>query len=337
MDDILQLKDRFISAQTGLAPASRIRYDSTLKVFVAYMESGAAFDVDILPKFDQWAMTRYSRQTRNGMIATLKRFLEWLDANDLLTFNRAKALARLSAVRGRERAAPYKKRPADPRLPEMLGYFERQIEGPHRAERDRMEALRNYALIHTFLSTAARLAEVLSLTRSLVGDGLVLEANITGKGDYDRILFFSPACRHAIQQYTAARHDTLDALWVAYHAGIDDPTPMAKITCYQLVKRAASELGLQANTSPHSFRHWVASDMANRAGVPGFVIQEFLGHKHFATTRTVYIDEDLRRLRRFTNQYHAGQQCGPVQLDFWNSRNGNGHVAPQDMFAKTGI
>jgi integrase len=53
------------------------------------------------------------------------------------------------------------------------------------------------------------------------------------------------------------------------------------------VKTAAKAQGLSAITSPHSFRHYRATQLLNE-GMPLESVQAYLGHASPATTRVVY-------------------------------------------------
>ena len=54
-----------------------------------------------------------------------------------------------------------------------------------------------------------------------------------------------------------------------------------------IVKNAAKALGLHQATSPHSFRHYRATQLLNE-GMPLESVQAYLGHVSIETTRIVY-------------------------------------------------
>src|SRR5215468_7036047 len=92
-------------------------------------------------------------------------------------------------------------------LPKTLSIVEvdRLIEAARRRTgatrgRDRVRALRLYALIETLYATGLRVTELVSLPRSvLAGDGRVL--TIRGKGGRERIVPLTPAARGALDRY----------------------------------------------------------------------------------------------------------------------------------------
>ena len=75
----------------------------------------------------------------------------------------------------------------------------------HRAQR--LEALRDRALLLTLYATGMRRAEIASLSRIDIQDGRSPEGLITGKGDKERIVFFDENAMAAIRAYLEARGD----------------------------------------------------------------------------------------------------------------------------------
>ena len=63
-----------------------------------------------------------------------------------------------------------------------------------------------------------------------------------------------------------------------------------------MVKAAARALDLYETTSPHSFRHYRATQLLNE-GMPLESVQAYLGHQDIATTRKVYAHTHTAVLR----------------------------------------
>ena len=94
-----------------------------------------------------------------------------------------------------------------------------------RTHLQRLNILRDRALLHTLFATAGRVSEVLSLNRKDVASGSRARAEITGKGSKIRTLFFSAEAMQAIRAYIAERdrdehsHATVDpypALFISH-------------------------------------------------------------------------------------------------------------------------
>ena len=67
-------------------------------------------------------------------------------------------------------------------------------------------------------------------------------------------------------------------------------------TVWLVVKNAAAALGLHKSTSPHSFRHFRATQLLNE-GMPLESVQAYLGHQDISTTRKVYAHTKTAVLR----------------------------------------
>jgi len=284
-------------------------YGLSLKLFLRY---NISLDCDCLRAFDECLLRDargYSPATRKNYNTALHQFLTWLYSRDLLppSVDLIKAKVRYqtqSRRRTNNRSPP---RVADRRLPLLLAHFDDTLEPETRISR--LDLLRNRALIHVLFSTAARIAEALSLTRHACSEGQIEESIIIGKGDSPRTIFFDPKARQAIQTYLTARADTYPSLFISHRQGVGKA--LSPSAARVIFKKAASACGLAANTSPHMVRHWVASDMLNR-GVPLEIVQQYLGHKDISTTRFVYAITYVATLRTFVNAYH-NEEIAPNQ------------------------
>lgn len=179
---------------------------------------------------------------------------------------------------------------------------------------------RDHALIHTFRSTGARLAEVMSMrVSSLVlhktkwlpdGDaGQVIalarklgleemirpeyrlrlrgKAHVVGKGQNgrpkERYVFLDHAAGHAMQRYLDQRPNVkFDALWLTANN-----TPLSTNGCYQILRKYG-RLSHAKRFNPHAFRHAAAKRWLNR-GMPPKVVSELLGHEEVTTTMDIYV------------------------------------------------
>jgi len=246
----------------------------------------------------QLTKRKYARATRQLYLAALRRYLQWLDATDQIDadFNRAKAEAKLKVAKGDTRGG-YRHRPADPDLPKIIGFYDDKIPPPSdeaKAARKRLEALRAAAVMHTLYASAGRVSEVASLTRAQVADGRASEVLITGKGNKQRMLFLTPEAQAAIRAYCNARDDSYDPLFISH--GRNMGQPLSRMSIWLAVKAAVKALGLSKITSPHSFRHYRATQLLNE-GMPLESVQAYLGHASPETTRIVYAHTKTAVLR----------------------------------------
>jgi site-specific recombinase XerD len=291
-----ELVTRFISSMQDVSDNTRNAYKAGLSL--AALQSLVVDEV-ILQNFSALLSRRkFAKATKQLYLASLRRFLQWMDANDLLppAFNRAKAEAKLKVTRGDARSG-YRHRAADPDLPRIIGFYDDQpnpIEGAKDAHTRHLELLRNRAIMHTLYASAGRVSEVASLTRAQVADGRASEVLITGKGNKQRMLFLTPEAQAAIRKYCATRDDAHPALFISHRK--NKGQPLTRMSIWRAVKHAAKTLGLSSITSPHSFRHYRATQLLNE-GMPLESVQAYLGHASPETTRIVYAHTKTSVLR----------------------------------------
>jgi site-specific recombinase XerD len=260
----------------------------------------ARFTDDVLETYYYWLLESYkSQQTRRTYLSATRRFLNWLDARDLLAreFQMGKAQNRLKAAQGDRKGIPYKHRRVDPELPLVTTYYDKLglPEGDDRqSQLERLKILRARAIVHTLYASGGRVSEVSSLTRELVLDGRLDEVHITGKGGQPRVILLTSEAMQAIQAYLFERADDYPGLFISHGRGHGQP--LGRGTVWSIVKQAAQALGLHGSTSPHSFRHYRATQLLNE-GMPLESVQAYLGHQDISTTRKVYAHTKTAVLR----------------------------------------
>jgi site-specific recombinase XerD len=246
---------------------------------------------DVLELLYRWLTEHYtSQQTVRTYISAVRRFLTWLDARDLLApdFQLGKAQNRLKTAQGRRKSPPYKHKQVDPELPRLVEYYDKLLlpQGHDRpSQLERLKILRARAIVHTLYASGGRVSEVASLTREMVLDGRIDEVHTIGKGGQPRVILLTPDAMRAIQVYIAERDDDFPGLFVSHGRGRG--RSLGRGTIWAVVKSAARTLGLHGSTSPHSFRHFRATQLLNE-GMPLESVQAYLGHQDISTTRKVY-------------------------------------------------
>lgn len=255
---------------------------------------------DVLESFYYWLTEEYeSQQTVRTYLSAVRRFLSWLDARDLLAadFQLGKAQNRLKVAQGSRKTIPYKHRRVDPELPRIVSYYDKLPlpQGDDRTSRlQRRQILRARAIVHTLYASGGRVSEVASLTREMVLDGRLDEVHLIGKGGQPRVILLTTEAMEAIQAYTRERDDDYPALFISHGRG--HGRPLGRGTMWAVVKKAAKDLGLHDSTSPHSFRHFRATQLLNE-GMPLESVQAYLGHRDISTTRKVYAHTKTAVLR----------------------------------------
>jgi integrase/recombinase XerD len=287
---------RFLATLHDASLNTRSAYKAGISLAVA---AQLPLTEEVLSEFNaQLSRRKFAKATRQLYVAAMRRFLSWLDATEQLPpgFNRAKAEAKLKVSRGSARVG-YRHRIADPDLPKIIAYFSEQPLPAGDTPQSRLaqlELLRSRAIMQTLYASAGRVSEVASLTRAQVASGRAFQVLITGKGNKERMLFLTTEAQEAIRAYCNARDDASPALFVSHRK--NKHMPLTRMSIWRTVKQASKALGLSRDTSPHSFRHFRATQLLNE-GMPLESVQAYLGHTSPETTRIVYAHTNTAVLR----------------------------------------
>ncbi|OGZ57221.1 MAG: hypothetical protein A3B96_02100 [Candidatus Spechtbacteria bacterium RIFCSPHIGHO2_02_FULL_43_15b] len=173
------------------------------------------------------------------------------------------------------------------------------------------KGLRDRAILETFFSTGLRIAELVSLNISDLGntennDGI--EIQIIGKGGRARTVYFSRRCLDWIGKYLSSRADDDKSLFARQnrgHSGEDSKRITAR-SIERVVKYYALRAGLPHSITPHVLRHTYATDLLSQ-GVDLRIIQELLGHKNIVTTQ-IYTHVTNKELREAHKKFHSGNK-----------------------------
>ena len=147
--------------------------------------------------------------------------------------------------------------------------------------RDACSTLRQKALVEMFYSTGCRLDEIVKININDI-DWQNRSIKVIGKGDKQRIVFFSVRASIILKKYLESRNDDCPALFIT------ERKPYRRLGRRQIQKeivKIKNKAEFTKDLSPHVFRHTMATLMLNK-GCPMSVVQELLGHEHMSTTET---------------------------------------------------
>ena len=162
------------------------------------------------------------------------------------------------------------------------------VDGPNR-ERD-------YCILTLFLNCGLRVSELVGLNLTDFQRDTV---RVTGKGDKDRVVYFSVRARLMVQEYIVQRKGG-DGLFVSSKSPYEPLKPRA----IQRIIRAISErAGLEKHVHPHLLRHTFATHALN-GGMDVTVIQKLLGHEDVSTTQ-IYAEMSDETIKHQYNKYVA--------------------------------
>jgi integrase/recombinase XerD len=281
-----------IAYERGLAANTRLAYGADLEAFTTFL---AARGVRMFNAVTRRQIVDFlTDQRRRGMavatvarrLAAVKVLFGYLQAEGLLDRNVAGAMN-----------APRLWRT----LPEILAPAEvaRLVES---AAGDRVQALRDRAILELFYACGLRVSEAAALT---VGDvqfdgGFV---RCVGKGNKQRVVPLGHQAAECLRRYLARgrpryRHAPgEERLFLTRQGG-----GFTRHGLYALILRYAREAGMRGRVTPHTLRHCFASHLlANGAQLRA--IQEMLGHASIATTQ-VYTHVDQQRLLAVHRKFH---------------------------------
>lgn len=187
-----------------------------------------------------------------------------------------------------------------------------RIPGAH--GRERVRALRLYALLETLYATGMRVSELVTLPRAvLAGDPRVL--TIVGKGQRERLVPLNAAARAALDAYlavgTSGEEDVsrmLPQRFLFASRGAEGHITRQRLG--QELKGLAAEAGIDPErVSPHVLRHAFASHLLDR-GADLRAVQQLLGHADISTTQ-IYTHVLEERLKKIVFEHHPLAKARP--------------------------
>lgn len=321
---------QFLDAMSGKSPATVATYGKSLKRFTEFLgdagvsRTALAADLpeEILERFHSWLVDGYGRDRRATIvtyIAGTRAFFRFLSRRHLLSpetsFEQIKA--GLQEVMGK---GSYKTPRIDRRLPMVILYVNNIPLPPQTRENRsrRLEILRDRAMLHTLFSTGMRREEVSRLNRQDMEDGWASQALITGKGDKERVVFFSEEALATIRAYLEERADRFSPLFIRQDNRRGKPSQggqnyrLTPHSVWRIVKSHAALAGVEVTT--HDFRHAKASAMLNR-GAKLSEVQDILGHASPETTKKIYAHYEVSHLQRAFDRYSASAEELAAELE----------------------
>jgi integrase/recombinase XerD len=173
--------------------------------------------------------------------------------------------------------------------------------------RERLRALRFYALLEVLYATGLRISELVSLPRAaLKGDGEVII--VRGKGRRERMVPLTDAARRALDDYLRIGQDgdpdvarPITSKWLFPSRSAEGHLTRRRVG--QDLKTIAEAAGLDPDrVSPHVLRHAFASHLLDR-GADLRAVQQLLGHADISTTE-IYTHVLEERLKEVVFKHH---------------------------------
>lgn len=265
----------------GLSERTLKNYKYNLEMFAERMNKSAAKITtdDIRGYIGYLAENRHLAETSlQTHINTLRAFFGWLHIEEKIKKN---PMAKIKSLKLDKKGA-------------------RQALTVEELERlcDACKTYREKALIEFLVSTGCRLSEVAQL-RAADLNLADRSVQVTGKGDKDRVVYFSVRARLMVHEYIVQRKGG-DGLFVSSKSPYDPLKPRA---IQRIVHSLSERAGLEDRVHPHLLRHTFATHALN-GGMDVTVIQRLLGHEDIATTQ-IYAELNEEGVRHQYNKYVA--------------------------------
>ena len=167
--------------------------------------------------------------------------------------------------------------------------------------------LRDRAILELLFSSGLRVSELVNLNRDHINTKR-REFMVRGKGQKDRAIFISKSAAEHVDQYIAARSDSLAPLFLNYSRNNRSDTSgdfrrLSPRSIQRLINQYARLAGITKHVSPHTMRHSFATDLLmNGADIRS--VQAMLGHSNISTTQ-VYTHVTDSHLHDVYEQFHS--------------------------------
>ena len=283
------LINQFLKAKKlkGLSPKSLHYYESQLKRLEKWtIKSILEFTSDDLKEYLRYYQkcNNCSATSLNNTRRILSSFWQWLEIEEKIILNPMKRI-------------PHIKEPKKVRKAFTDNEIEMMRQTLSQEPRETLR-IRNTAIFELFLSSGLRLFELEGLK---IDDISLPECKgvCLGKGNKQRIFYFSEKAKLYLEQYLAIREDGKEWLFV------NPNRPYNKLGSSG-IGVMIKELGWKSdvnNVHPHRFRRTLASRLIKK-GMPLEQVSKVLGHESLGITmRYIELDKELLKMThsKYTN------------------------------------
>ena len=275
----------------GLSDKTLGNYRCNLEMFAARVNKSAAKVTtdDIRGYISYLDETRHLKDTSlQTHINTLRAFFGWLHTEEKIKKN---PMSKIKSLKLDKKGA---------RQALTVEELERL--------RDACKTYREKALIEFLVSTGCRLSEIAQL-RAADLNLADRSVQVTGKGDKDRVVYFSVRARLMVQEYIVQRKGG-DGLFVSNKSPYEPLKPRA---IQRIVRSLSERAGLEGRVHPHLLRHTFATHALN-GGMDVTVIQRLLGHEDIATTQ-IYAELNEEGVSSIYAQGMSNKQVSELEQD----------------------
>lgn len=270
-NDVDRLQDRYLAhIRRAGAASSAETYGTQLRGLRRYLAEHGVTRVpqireEHLEGWQDALVDRGLKPASRSLAATAVRgWLNWLMERELVGWRLLRAVTAVKRPRGRARPIPKTE------LEQLVDHM-----APARRGRSLLQ-LRDRAFFFYLLTTGARISEALRVGRDNYADVVVRQ-----KGGREKRMRIPAAVVAMVDEYLAARTDSLPQLWITTPRG--PVRPLSREAANRIWRRIAAELQLQRWTN-HRLRDSSATLLA-RQRMPSHMIADHLGHADLRTVQ----------------------------------------------------
>ncbi|HZT07900.1 MAG TPA: tyrosine-type recombinase/integrase [Chloroflexota bacterium] len=315
---VLAAQQLFLDSLVGKSPRTVATYASALRRWNEHLRERKAkpellatseIGEEALEAFQRWLIRSYGRDDRATIttyVAGVRAFFRFLSRRHMLNGETSFEAIQEQARAGMGRAS-YRSPRVDSRLANVVLYVKSvPLPDPTRFPAAYLEVLRDRAIILTLFSTGMRREEASRLDRADLDDGWNSQAIIRGKGDRERVVFFSEEALEALRAYFNARNDSYAPAFIRHDRargrvrGRGANYRLSPLSIWKTVKKISLLADVPATT--HDFRHAKATVLLNQ-GAKLSEVQDILGHASPETTKKIYAHYEVQHLRDAFDRY----------------------------------
>lgn len=284
----------YLEIEKGRALKTVQNYDRYLNKFFEFSKIKSPIDIsqNNVREFRLWLNRQKNhkneslkKNTQNYHLIALRAFLKYLAKNDIETLAPEKIELAKTPMRKLDLISRKE--------------FERLMDAPLKEKKYTLENIRDKAILEMLYSTGLRVSELCSLDDDL--DLSVDEFSIRGKGEKVRLVFLSNDAKKWTKKYLEKLKDTQkilnDALFLSSQDNRIQPRAIQRI-----IKKRAAESGIMKTVTPHTIRHFFATDLLQN-GADIRSVQMLLGHTSINTTQ-IYTNISDKYLKEIHQKFH---------------------------------
>lgn len=294
MEDHLKDFMHFLIVEKGLAKNTIVSYERDLKSYIHYLKNVEAVPglndvqrVHIVHFLGHLKEQGKSAKTQARHVASIRSFHQFLLRDKAVDHDPSVHIESPQMERSLPKVLSLEEVETLLASPKLKNHF----------------GFRDRAMLELLYATGIRVSELIGLN---MGDVHLTMGFVRciGKGNKERIIPLGRTASAAIQEYLdrgrpefVSKKHREDALFLNLHG-----KRLTRQGFWKILKKLASEAGIQKELTPHTLRHSFATHLLEN-GADLRAVQEMLGHADISTTQ-IYTHVTKTRLKDVYRQFH---------------------------------